>query len=134
MTKANDSQLVKLLLTGLSLQIQNLREAASAELLKRPRTPELDKLRIAALQIQVQDVEDPLEALKMLEETEQLQAAQNYSVGETIMARFELLTQLGQEDVASQLLGQAFRKYPNDPHLASVHNFTSCNKPVVVAW
>lgn len=123
MTKANDSQLVKLLLTGLSLQIQNLRAAASAELLKRPRTPELDKLRIAALQIQVRSVKDPLEALNMLEETEQLQAAQNYSVGETVMARFELLTQLGHEDVASQLLGQAFRKYPNDPHLASVRDY-----------
>ncbi len=74
MSKATDSQLVKLLLTGLSLQIQALRSAASAELLKRPRTPELDKLRIAALQIQIRNVKDGEEALKMLDETEQLQA------------------------------------------------------------
>lgn len=123
MSKATDSQLVKLMLTGLSLQIQTLRSAASAELLKRPRSPELDKLRIAALQIQIRNVKDGEEALKMLDETEQLQAAQNYSVGETVMARFELLTQLGRQDEAGQMLGQAFRKYPSDPHLLSVRDY-----------
>lgn len=123
MSKATDAQLVKLMLTGLTLQIQNLRIATSAELLKRPRSPELDKLRIAALQIHVRQQQDPEESLKMLEEIEQLQAAQNYSVGETVMARFEILSQLDREEEASQVLSQAFRKYPNDPHLLSVRDY-----------
>lgn len=123
MSKATDSQLIKLFLTGLSLQIQNLRSSASEELLNRPRNAELDKLRIAALQIKVRNVKDPAVALQMLEETEQLQAAQNYSVGETIMAQIELLSQLGREDEAGMRLSQAFRKYPNDPHLMSVRDY-----------
>ncbi len=123
MTKATDSQLIKLLLTGLSLQIDTLRQAASAELLKRPRTAELDKLRIASLQIQASNVDSLDKALSMFEEIEQLQAAQNYAVGETVMRRFELLTQAGREDEAGEMLGQAFRKYPSDPHLLSVRDY-----------
>ncbi len=123
MSKATDNQLVKLLLTGLSLQIENLRLAASAELLKRPRTAELDKLRVAALQIQMSIMESPEAVLATLDEVEQLQAAQNYPVGETVMRRFEILSQLGRQEEAGEMLSQAFRKYPSDPHLLSVRDY-----------
>ncbi len=119
-SKADDVQLTKLLITGLTLKIPKLMYSASTELLKRPRSPELDKLRIAALQIQVRRERDPEVALKVLDEIEQLQAAGNFATGETIMARFELLTHLNRVDEAGQMLNQAFRKYPSDPHLLSV--------------
>lgn len=121
--KATDEHLNRLFVLGLSLHVESLAFEASKELLKRPRSPELDKVRSFALDFLSAHAESLEEAISLLEELETSLAAENKTVGEVIMRRFDLLHRTGQEEAAQGLLAHALVTYPDDPYMLSVWQY-----------
>jgi hypothetical protein len=122
-SKLNDVQLTRLLATCLSMNIENVSYRASKEFLKRPRLPETEPMRGAALNVMSYYADTADDALSLLEQLEEAIVAQEKSAGQVIMRRFTLLNNLGREEEASQALAVAFQKYPNDPYLVSLMRY-----------
>ncbi|MGN6548002.1 MAG: YecA family protein [Aureliella sp.] len=122
-TKLSDSQLMRLLATCLSMNIENVSYRASKELLKRPRSSEVEPMRAPALNVMSYFSDSVDETLTLLEELEQVLVAQHQSAGEVIMRRFTLLNSQGRQEEASEMLRSSFQKYPNDPYLLSLMRY-----------
>ena len=121
--KLTDAQLTRLMATCLAMNIENVSYRAAKELLGRSRSPEIEAMRSAALNVMSYYADTAEDALSLLEQLEEALVAQEKSPGQVIMRRFSLLNNLGREHDASEVLRNAFQKYPNDPYLLSLMRY-----------
>jgi hypothetical protein len=119
----NDLQLTRLLATGLGMNIENVSYRASKELLSRPRSPEFETVRGAALNVMSFYADTPEETLALLQQLEEALVEAEQSPGQVIMRRFAMLNSLGREGEAGEALRNAFQKYPNDPYMISLMRY-----------